>query len=182
MSFISQLIASGVGGAIGGSFVLWGVKAQFRSQCEATLRALVVEVDGNASAALEMTQARSYAPPLGHFEQGHADPSWLKRSVWNSQLPYIVQELDESSLIAVVKAYATLDTVPAMAVPSTNPPKYIRGGWIDDHLNKIQTAFSEAQRALRLRQERAASERWVDRARGSLDALRKRVRRELGRP
>jgi hypothetical protein len=179
MAFISQLIASGVGGAIGGSFVLWGVKAQFRSQCEAALRALVVEVDGNASAAMEMTQVSSY-PPVGRFEQGKADPSWLKNAVWNSQLPYIVKELDEDSLIAVVKAYATLDTVPAMAIPSTNPQRYIRGGWIDDHLNKIQTAFSGAHRALRLRQERAASERWVDGVRSSLDSLRKRVRRELG--
>jgi hypothetical protein len=180
MGFISQLIASGVGGAIGGSFVLWGVKAQFRSQCEAAIRALVVEVDGNASAAMEMTQARSYPPP-GRFEQGHADPGWLKHAVWDSQLPHIVKDLDEGALIAVVKAYATLDTVPAMALPSTNPPKYIRGGWIDDHLIKIQTAFSEAQRALRLHQERATSERWVDRARSSLDDLRKRIHRELGR-
>jgi hypothetical protein len=74
-----------------------------------------------------------------------------------------------------------LDTVPAMALPSTNPPKYIRGGWIDDHLIKIQTAFSQAQLALRLRQERATSERWVDRAHAGRDA-RMRVQRGLASP
>jgi hypothetical protein len=38
MGFVSQLIASTVGGAVGGLFVLWGVRAQSLRQRKAALR------------------------------------------------------------------------------------------------------------------------------------------------
>ena len=78
MGFISQLIASGVGGAIGGSFVLWGVKAQFRRQSDSALGALRVEIDRNVEAAADMTQHHSAS---GGYLGGHADPGWLKHSI-----------------------------------------------------------------------------------------------------
>jgi hypothetical protein len=62
MGFLSQLIASGVGGAIGGSFVLWGVRAQSDRQSDSALRALMAEVAGNTEAAKAMTQSHSSAP------------------------------------------------------------------------------------------------------------------------
>jgi hypothetical protein len=61
VGFLSQLIASGVGGAIGGSFVLLGVNAQFRSQSEAALRALMVEVGLNAAVAGRIVEDRQDA-------------------------------------------------------------------------------------------------------------------------
>jgi hypothetical protein len=144
MGFISQLIASGVGGAIGGSFVLWGVKAQFRRQSDSALGALRVEIDRNVEAAADMTQHHSAS---GGYLGGHADPGWLKHSIWDSQLPFIVQRLDQPTLLIVSRAYATLDAVPAMAVANSSR-SFARGGWVEAHLAEIHCSFSDAQQAL----------------------------------
>src|SRR5690242_8709161 len=97
MGFFSQLIASTVGGAVGGSFVLWGVYAQSQRQGKAALRALRVEVDNNQSAAAQMIQALMMGAKE-RFEPGKADPRWLKHSIWDSQMPYLVQLLNEETL------------------------------------------------------------------------------------
>jgi hypothetical protein len=158
MQFFSQLFASAIGGAVAGYFVVVGVKLQFRRQGEAALRALMVEVVANKEASLDMTQGRSYSP--GEYERGHPDPGWLKHSIWDSQLPFVVQILDEGTLVMVRYAYSLLDSVPAMAIGSdpAYASRFARGGWIDDQLNKIQTAFSDADRALEKLRERLGRE------------------------
>jgi hypothetical protein len=70
-----------------------------------------------------------------------------------SQLPYAVQVFDEGTLIIVRRAYALLDAVPGMLIPQGvyRPPgasRYARGGWIDEHVNKLWIAFQDADRAL----------------------------------
>lgn len=113
MGALVQIIASVLGGLVAGWFVVLGVRLQFRRQSEAALRALMAEVLGNKEAALDMTQSAS----AGSFEAGHADPGWLKHSIWDSQLPYVVQLFDEGTLVVVRNAYSLLDAVPAMIIP-----------------------------------------------------------------
>jgi hypothetical protein len=147
MSFLSQLIASAVGGAVGGSFVIWGVKAQFRSQSRAACRALLVETKGNAKASKAMVGRPENSP----WKEGGPNPGWLKSSVWTSQLPYIVQSLvDQRTLETVVEAYGTLDVVPEMVIRNmVSPgPAYSHGGWIDRHIWKIMQTFNAAENAL----------------------------------
>lgn len=115
MGFWSQLtaslIASSVGGAIGGSFVIFGVNRQFRHQSEAALRALHVEIDANRAAADQMTQALAAGGPKDRFEIGKADPGWFRRSIWDSQLPFFVQLVDREILTLISAAYFTLEAV-----------------------------------------------------------------------
>ena len=146
MSFLAQLVASSVGGAIGGSFVLWGVNAQFRSQSRAACRALLVETKSNSKAAKAMAMKPENVP----WKEGEPNPGWLKSSVWTSQLPYIVQILDQPTLEAVVSAYGTLDVVPEMAIRNmVSPgPSYAYGGWIEKHVRQITIAFDAAEKAL----------------------------------
>jgi hypothetical protein len=141
-----------------GYFVVVGVRLQFRRQNEVALRGLMAEVVGNKEAALDMTQSAS----AGIFEAGHADPSWLKHSIWDSQLPYVVQLFDGGTRLMVRYAYSLLDAVPAMIIPEgSRPPgssRYARGGWVDTHLIKVQTAFRDADQALDNLSNRLASE------------------------
>jgi hypothetical protein len=147
MGFISQLVASGVGGAIGGSFVLWGVKVQSERQSEAALRAVMVEVTANKEAATEMNRSRT---PTGDFVKGKPDPGWLKHSIWDSQLALVVHRFDEGTLTVVRYAYSLLESVPAMVSERRAPgdPLYSHSGWIDETLVKIKEAFDDADRAL----------------------------------
>jgi len=148
MEFFSQLFASAIGGAIAGYFVVVGVNLQFRHQSRAALRALMLEVSENEEAALDMTQSAPYT--AGNFELGRADPGWLKRSIWDSQLPLIIQLLDDDTLKIVGRAYSLLEAVPAMVKDNVKPgaSHFYRGGWVDTQLVRIQTAFSEADKAL----------------------------------
>jgi hypothetical protein len=138
-----------VGGFVGGCFVLVGVRSQFRRQSKAALRALMAEVVGNKESAVDMTKSLSTT-----FLAGHADPSWLKHSIWDSQLPYVVQIFDEGTLRTVRYAYSLLDAVPAMY--SASQSLWLRGGWIDAHLITIRIAFEDADRVL----ENLAKTRW----------------------
>jgi hypothetical protein len=44
------------------------------------------------------------------FAPGHAHPGWFKHSIWDSQLPYVVQVLDEATLLIVRYAYGRVDS------------------------------------------------------------------------
>jgi hypothetical protein len=86
MSFLGQLSASGVGGAIRGSFVLSGINAQFRSRRQAALRALTVEVGLNTAFSVNMVEnIRAYPAQTGFIDR-YPNPGWLKKWVWTSQL------------------------------------------------------------------------------------------------
>jgi hypothetical protein len=165
VGFVSQLIASAVGGGVGGSFVLWGLNVQFRRQSEAALRAVVVEVNGNVKAALQMFENRGKAYPAGH-----ANPGWLKHSIWDSQLTYLVQLLDQPTLTKMVHAYGTLEVVPSMRVMTVTGVAreiYDSGGWVDTKLDEIRFAFLDAQQALEDFQRRIAA-RPINRIRSRL--------------
>ena len=88
------------------------------------------------------------------------DPAWLKHSIWESQLPYIVQLFDEGTLIVVRYAYSLLHSVPAMISPKAAPTgsPYAYGGWVDEHLNTVRTAFQDADQALENLRKHLASE------------------------
>jgi hypothetical protein len=83
---------------------------QSQRQSEAACRALLVEVRSNVSATTEMTRRQ----PGTDWPAGQPNPSWLSRSVFDVQLPYIVQRLDQSVLEYVVQAYGTIDAVSDM--------------------------------------------------------------------
>jgi hypothetical protein len=160
MGFFSQLIASGIGGAIGGGFVLLGVDAQSQRQSKAALRAIMVEVTANKEAAIEMNQNRT---AVGDFVKGKPDPGWLRHSIWDSQLVYAVQRLDTATLTIVRLAYSLLELVPAMVSERRAPgdPFYSHGGWIDSALKRIEEAFSDAHCALdNLERRMARDEGW----------------------
>ena len=80
------------------------------------------------------------------FELRKADPSWLKHTIWNAQMPFFVQLLDDETLRKLVQAYSTLEAVPQMLwrPGPDHDPVYVRGGWIDSHIAKIQSAFLTA--------------------------------------
>jgi hypothetical protein len=170
MGFVSQLIASGVGGAIGGSFVMLGVNKQFRRQGDAALGALRIEINTNEAAAAQMVQAVAAGGPTDRFEAGKADPSWLHHSIWDSQLPFFVQRVDPESLARLSEAYSTLEAVPNMVHKDQHGSHryYDRGGWIDVHINKIREAFLSAQQQLDRSQGKRDSEDWSARLRDCL--------------
>ena len=148
MGFMSQFIASVAGGAIGGSFVLWGVNLQSQRQGEAACRALLVEVGANLRALKEMNGRQ----PVDSWSMGKPNPGWLTQSVWKSQLPYIVQRIGQETLRLLVEAYGTFDALPDMRAlrPSDSSTRYAVGGWIEEHLKRMETAFSPAEEQLRL--------------------------------
>jgi hypothetical protein len=100
---MEAIVAAVLGGLVAGGFVVVGVAIQFRRQSMAALRALMVEVASNKEAAADMTQNRQPATP---FVPGRPDPGWLKHSIWDSQLPYVVQLFDEDTLILARHAYS----------------------------------------------------------------------------
>lgn len=172
MGFFSQLFASAIGGLVAGYFVVVGVKLQFRRQSEAALRALMIEVGLNAAFAGQMVADRSNPKNQG-FLPGHPDPGWLKKATWNSQLPYVVQLLDEETLNKVVTAYLLLEPLPQMAQASERRmvgfPSY---SWIDTQLQVIHQRFTEAKGALENFQTRfdereliVRGRRWLSRCR-----------------
>lgn len=179
MGFVSQLFASAIGGAVGGSFVLLGVNTQFRRQAEAALRALIVEVDSNAKIALEMTQGSAERQKAGAFPQWGPDPGWLKRSVWDSQLPYVVQVLDQDTLTLVSDAYGSLDPVSRMFYRFPDQPQ---GNWavgvpVESSLNRIEASFRAASKALHSLQEIFDSQRWTTRARTIFETAKQKLLR-----
>jgi hypothetical protein len=149
---VDQVAAAAIGGIVGGLFVLIAVEMQFRRQNKAALRALTSEVTGNKEIAADIMAYLPFNPDT--FEPGHADPGWFKHSIWDSQLPYAVQVLDEPTLLIVRHAYGLLDAIPGMLIPRGglyHPPgtsEYARKQWIDDHLKKISIAFQDADQAL----------------------------------
>jgi len=106
----------------------------------------LVETKSNSKAAKAMAMKPENSP----WKEGEPNPGWLKSSVWTSQLPYLVQMLDQLTLEAVVTAYGTLDVVPEMAIRnmSSPGPAYSYGGWIDKHVRQIMIAFDAAEKAL----------------------------------
>ncbi len=142
MGFISQLVTSAVGGAIGGSFVVIGVYLQFNRQSEAACRALLLEVRANYEALAEMTKLS-----MTGWVAGKANPGWLNHSIWDTQVAYVAKLLDPRTLKLVVQAYATLDAVPdmRMEVARGSGPPYSYGGWIIDHISRAHEAFRQAR-------------------------------------
>jgi hypothetical protein len=143
---IVAAVISLLSGALGGSFVLIGVRFQSWRQSEAACRALLIEVRGNSKALSEM---RVRIAQGQGWEPGKANPGWLGRSVWDSQLPFIVQLLSTETLEKVIGAYGTLEALPearqtnvAVGVP------YQKGGWIDQHVLRMDKAFMHAEAAL----------------------------------
>jgi hypothetical protein len=147
-----------------------GVAIQFRRQSKAALRALMVEVASNKEAAAKMTQNRQPATP---FVPGRSDPGWLKHSIWDSQLPYVVQLFDEGTLILIRHAYSLLDVLPAM-ISATSPQKspYAYNGWMDEHLKNVWIAFSDADEALKNLRKRSTLESLWARAKALAQWLR----------
>jgi hypothetical protein len=135
-----------VGGLVAGYFVVIGVYAQFRRQSQSACRALLVEMRTNVEALEEMAARKADTP----WEQGKANPGWLQRSVWDAQLPFLVQVLNQNTLDRVVRAYGTLDAIPEMALKNAAGPgpAYAYGGWIEVSIRKIQDAFPPAEAAL----------------------------------
>jgi hypothetical protein len=145
LTFLSQLVAAVAGGAVGGYFVLLGVRAQFKSQSRAACRALLVEVRGNYEALAGMTERLATG---GDWETGKPNPGWLSHSVWSSQLPFVAQELDARTAELVIKAYRMLDALPEMRLQNAAVP-YQHGGWISVHLMNAHEAFRQANDHLR---------------------------------
>lgn len=142
LKFLSQLIVAVAGGGVGGYFVLLGVRAQFKSQSKAACRALLAEVRGNYEALSGMTEKLAVGSA---WEAGKPNPGWLSHSVWISQLPFVVQELDARTAETVIKAYRMLDALPEMRLNNqTFPVPYQSGGWISAHLMNAHEAFRQA--------------------------------------
>jgi hypothetical protein len=144
-----QLLSAAIAGGLGGWFVLLGVNAQFRRQSEAALRALFIEVEGNASVAAQMVGAIANGTA---FEAGKPNPSWLRRGIWDSQLPLLSQILDHEALRVATLAYSSLEVVRQMPRPAlsgaASAEVYSHGGWIDIEIVKIRDAFKSAENCL----------------------------------
>lgn len=172
-----QLASAAIGGGIGGSFVLWGVNVQFRRQSEAALRAVMVEVDANVRVAKEIVGDQADRHRRGAFKSGDPDPDWLRRGVWDSQLPYLVQILDHPTLTKVSDAYGALEAVPRMRYVRTDVGLHFAvSGWIEEHLWKIMHSFCAAQGALQDAEQKVNSKRWTNRLRSAPRRLRDRLR------
>jgi len=100
----------------------------------------------NCDVLTEMTKNQ---PGTAPWEMGKANPGWLHHSVWDSQLPSIVQVLDQQTVGSIVKAYATLDAIPEMRLKTGSGVPYDFGGWIAAHIAKASEAFQEAEPNLR---------------------------------
>lgn len=175
-----QLSSSAIGGALGGWFVLLGVKAQFHEQRLSALRALGVEVRGNEKAAVEMIQDRK---GLDVFESGKADPGWLKSAIWQSQLPYVAQALDDDALSAVTQAYGSLELVRGMFVyvQPENRPRYCRGGPYEAQLDLIANSFAHARSALEKRERQLRYDKtWSARTRRVTESVKRLFVRASG--
>ncbi len=159
---MEAIVAAVIGGLVAGGFVAVGVEMQFRRQSKAALRALMVEVASNKEAAADMTQNRQPATP---FVPGRPDPGWLKHSIWDSQLPYVVRLFDENTLILVRHAYSLLDVLPTMiSALSPQESRYAYSGWMDEHLKNVWIAFSDADEALKNLRKRSTLKSLWERA------------------
>jgi hypothetical protein len=168
-----QIVASAVGGLIAGWFVVVGVRLQFRRQSEAALRALIIEADTNAKIALQMVRATDERNKANGFPQLGPDPGWLKRAVWDSQLPFVVQVLDQNALALVSEAYGSLETVSGMLYKFPDQPqaKWVIGPSVDSILSRIESSFHLAGQALRSQLETLNSKRWTVRLWTNLRSL-----------
>jgi hypothetical protein len=161
---LSGAVGAVIGAIIGGLFVMRAVQLQFKRQSEAACRALRVEIEGNLEAISQMISDR----PVLQYPDGHADPGWLKRGIWDSQLPYLAQALDPLTLADLQLAYSTLEPLPRMRlqrrVEGDEVVRYARGGWIETHLDTMKTLFDQAENSLRDRLSQIESEHWDHRA------------------
>lgn len=138
----------------------------------------MVEVDANVTVAKEIVGHQATREKMGAFEAGHPDPSWLRCGVWDSQLPYLVQILDQPTLTKVADAYGALEAVPTMRVMRTViGTDFAVGGWIEAHLWKIMQSFCAAQGALQDAEQKVRSRRWMNRLRTAPKHLKDRLRR-----
>lgn len=155
VTLIAQLVTSAIGGFFGGFFVVIGVNLQSRHQEDAALQALLVEVEWNSNAAIRMvSQLDDKSVRRSTFDAGNANPGWLRRSVWDSQLTNVVNVLNTDALTKLMNAYATLESVPNMvyAPPGSAPTitrDYAIGGWIDGRIREMKTFFQLASDSLR---------------------------------
>jgi hypothetical protein len=153
MGFFTQLFTSIAGGGMGGFFVVVGVNIQARRQEDAALRTLLVEVQWNATASDRMVDQIMDPANAGYFNDGEPDPSYLRRSIWDSQLVNVVNALDVETLTNLMNAYATIEAVPGMRLspPGSSPNfrRYARGGWIDEKVKAMKTFFNLAGESLR---------------------------------
>jgi hypothetical protein len=162
---LSGAVGAIIGAVIGGLFVVWAVQLQFKRQSEAACRALKVEIEGNLEAISQMIGDR----PALQYPDGHADPGWLKRGTWDSQLPYLAQALDPLTLTDLQLAYSALEPLPRMRLQRRSEGdevvRYARGGWIETHLDTMKALFEQAENSLRDRLNQIESEHWDYRAR-----------------
>jgi hypothetical protein len=142
------MVASALGGFVGGSFVLLGVRLQFRHQSEAALRALAIEVDSNATIALQMTEKTSERNQASGFPLLGPDPGSFRRSVWDSQLPFVVQILDQKTLALRLTVHWIRYRG---CVPLGKPfPEWMIGPGVDSILSRIESSFRSAAEALHI--------------------------------
>jgi hypothetical protein len=177
VGFLSQLISSVLGGAVGGSFVLFGVNAQFDRQSRAALRALIIEVDSNAIIALQMTQGTAERQNAGAFPQLGPDPGWLKSSIWDSQLPFLVQALNPDALRLASDAYGSLAPISRMFYRFPDKPQanWVVGPSVDECLFRIERSFRSTSEALHSLERTLDSEQWKRRIRTTFENFKRKV-------
>jgi len=105
----------GVGGSIVGAVIAGRImvaqqERDFRRRVDAALRALVVEIEGNKGLVFGMI-AR---PPDAVLLRTR-----LRRSMWDSQLPFIADRLEPADVEAIDRAYRNVDAL--IRDPSTSP-------------------------------------------------------------
>jgi hypothetical protein len=168
-----QLLSAAIAGGLGGWFVLLGVNAQFRRQSEAALRALFIEVEGNASVATQMVGAIANGTAS---EAGKPNPGWLRRGIWDSQLPLLSQILDHEALRNATLAYSALEVVRQIPLTGASSGEvYAHGGWIDIEIVKIRDAFEKAKGCLGKLiavQDRQAGLPWTEKIRAQIGRLK----------
>src|SRR5712692_2462639 len=96
----------------------------------------------NCNALVEMIKS----PSSSGWNAGRPNPGWLHRSIWDTQVPYVVQVLDSRTLKLVVEAYASIDSVPLMRLASHTglAVQYANGAWVDDYFKQAYEAFRPA--------------------------------------
>lgn len=129
-----------IGAVVTGRYMLRGQTSEFRHQSKNALRALILEVDSNYDYARAMVNR----PEKGYFN--FPDPSWLKRSVWDSYLPLITDLLNDADLKQVETAYGSLSVLPRIF--KTADGSYEAGGWVETELRNISDKFQKAQAVL----------------------------------
>jgi len=100
-------MAAVVGGMITGAFMLLQQKRDFARRAHDAVRALLVELQDNRGLVLGMQNRQEFGRLIT------PDPAWLRRFVWESQLPLIAGCLDPATLQIVAQVYGKMDSIRA---------------------------------------------------------------------